>query len=286
MGWCYPELDARLDESGKGRTIRRCSSGTDGPCWASSPWQTSPGRNPRQAVAELKKLGVEHTVLLTGDNRSTARAISDRIGIDDCRAELLPEDKVAAVRELVDAYGSAAMVGDGVNDAPALATATVGIAMGVAGTDAALETADVALMSDDLSKLPLAVRRGTAGAAAGQAEYRLLHSPQGRVHRPDAAGSDHPVDGGPGRYGGQPPGDFQRFESPGEKGIAPAAHGKIFPTFLGWENLFSPIQTNMQRITLKIPSKAPRVWHDSCTNHCCVRRKTKRYGGIYECEKR
>jgi Cd2+/Zn2+-exporting ATPase len=108
----------------------------------------------------LKDLGVQHTLLLTGDNRSTAKAIAERIGIDGYRAELLPEDKVAAVHELVDSYGSVGMVGDGINDAPALATATVGIAMGVAGTDAALETADVALMSDDLSKLPLAVRLG------------------------------------------------------------------------------------------------------------------------------
>jgi Cd2+/Zn2+-exporting ATPase len=119
-----------------------------------------PRRESPVALAGLKELGVEHTLLLTGDNRSTAGAIAERIGIDSFRAELLPEDKVAAMRELVDRYGRAAMVGDGINDAPALAIATVGIAMGVAGTDAALETADVALMSDDLSKLPLAVRLG------------------------------------------------------------------------------------------------------------------------------
>jgi Cd2+/Zn2+-exporting ATPase len=159
MGWCYPELDARLDARekrgntavilGDGRTILGMIAVAD-----------QPRRESAAALAGLKALGVEHTLLLTGDNRSTAGAIAGRIGIDSFRAELLPEDKVEAVRELVDSYGSAAMVGDGINDAPALATATVGIAMGVAGTDAALETADVALMSDDLSKLPLAVRLG------------------------------------------------------------------------------------------------------------------------------
>jgi Cd2+/Zn2+-exporting ATPase len=159
MGWCYPELDARLDALekrgntaviiGDGRTILGIIALAD-----------QPRRESQAALAALKTLGVEHTLLLTGDNRSTAGAIAERIGIDSFRAELLPEDKVAAVQELVDGYGSAAMVGDGINDAPALATATVGIAMGVAGTDAALETADVALMSDDLSRLPLAVRLG------------------------------------------------------------------------------------------------------------------------------
>ncbi|MFB6072160.1 MAG: heavy metal translocating P-type ATPase [Halobacterium sp.] len=108
----------------------------------------------RAAVARLRDLGVDRVVMLTGDNERTARAIADEVGVDEFRAELLPEQKVAAVRELDDEYGSAAMVGDGVNDAPALATATVGVAMGAAGTDTALETADIALMSDDLSRLP------------------------------------------------------------------------------------------------------------------------------------
>jgi Cd2+/Zn2+-exporting ATPase len=106
------------------------------------------------AVQRLKALGVEHTVMLTGDNDRTAAAIAEQVGVDDYRAELLPEKKVEAVEELTGEYDGVAMVGDGVNDAPALATATVGIAMGAAGTDTAIETADVALMGDDLSKLP------------------------------------------------------------------------------------------------------------------------------------
>jgi Cd2+/Zn2+-exporting ATPase len=105
-------------------------------------------------VARLKALGVERTVMLTGDNERTARAIAERVGVDEFRAELLPDEKVAVVESLTEAYDGVAMVGDGINDAPALATATVGVAMGAAGTDTALETADVALMGDDLSKLP------------------------------------------------------------------------------------------------------------------------------------
>jgi Cd2+/Zn2+-exporting ATPase len=96
--------------------------------------------------------------MLTGDNKPAARAVAAELGVDEVRAELLPQDKVSAVRELAARHGGVAMVGDGVNDAPALAAATVGIAMGAAGADAALETADVALMSDDLMRLPAAVR--------------------------------------------------------------------------------------------------------------------------------
>ena len=108
----------------------------------------------RRAVRRLHDLGVEHVVMLTGDNERTAGAIADETGVDAYRGELLPEEKVTAVEALDDRYDGVAMVGDGVNDAPALATATVGVAMGAAGTDTALETADVALMSDELSKLP------------------------------------------------------------------------------------------------------------------------------------
>jgi Cd2+/Zn2+-exporting ATPase len=107
-----------------------------------------------RAVARLQDLGVR-TVMLTGDNERTARAIADRVGVDEYRAELLPEEKVEAVEQLdAESAGGVAMVGDGINDAPALATATVGIAMGAAGTDTALETADIALMGDDLGTLP------------------------------------------------------------------------------------------------------------------------------------
>ncbi len=111
------------------------------------------------AVSRLQDQGVR-VVMLTGDNEGTARAIASEVGIDDYHAELLPEAKLEWIRRLENEYGNGddpahvAMVGDGINDAPALATATVGIAMGAAGTDTALETADVALMGDDLTRLP------------------------------------------------------------------------------------------------------------------------------------
>lgn len=108
----------------------------------------------QRAVERLQELGVDHVVMLTGDNEGTAKAIAEQVGVDEYRAELLPDQKVEAIDALSKEYGGVAMVGDGVNDAPALATATVGIAMGAAGTDTALETADIALMGDDLSKLP------------------------------------------------------------------------------------------------------------------------------------
>ena len=106
-----------------------------------------------QAVRALRARGIE-VVMMTGDNEATARAIAARLGIDHFHAGLLPEQKHEEIRKLTQQYGKVAMVGDGINDAPALAAATVGIAMGVAGTDTALETADIALMSDDLTKLP------------------------------------------------------------------------------------------------------------------------------------
>jgi len=108
----------------------------------------------RQAIQALRDKGIKRVVMLTGDNQGTARAIAAQTGVDEVHAELLPADKVACVESLVTQYGSVAMVGDGVNDAPALARATLGIAMGAAGSDAAIETADIALMSDDLAKLP------------------------------------------------------------------------------------------------------------------------------------
>jgi len=111
----------------------------------------------RAAVEGLRRAGIAHVVMLTGDNAGTARAIAAELGIDEYRAGLLPENKLDAVKSLQMEYGKVAMVGDGVNDAPSLAAATVGIAMGGAGADTALETADIALMADDLSKLPYAI---------------------------------------------------------------------------------------------------------------------------------
>ena len=108
----------------------------------------------KATVAALRRLGMARVVMLTGDNEATARAVADAAGVDEWHAGLLPQDKVTAVQELTSRYGPVAMVGDGVNDAPALVAATVGIAMGAAGSDTALETADVALMGDDLSRLP------------------------------------------------------------------------------------------------------------------------------------
>lgn len=108
----------------------------------------------REAIEQLHAAGIEHVVMLTGDNEGTAHAIAEQAGIDEVHAELLPADKVAAVEALVQKYEYVAMIGDGVNDAPALARASLGIAMGAAGSDSAIETADIALMSDDLSRLP------------------------------------------------------------------------------------------------------------------------------------
>lgn len=119
----------------------------------------------RQTIDALHRLGIHKIVMLSGDNRRAASHIATQAGISDFYAELMPEDKLAAIRELVQNIGAAAMVGDGVNDAPALAYASVGIAMGGAGTHAALEAADVVLMADDLTPLPFAIGLGRATSA-------------------------------------------------------------------------------------------------------------------------
>jgi Cd2+/Zn2+-exporting ATPase len=131
--------------------------GTENGAWGLLALRDNVRTNAKQAIAALHTAGIQQVAMLTGDNQRTAHAIASELGIDEVYADLKPEDKVAKVRELAERYGHVAMVGDGVNDAPALAESTVGIAMGAAGTDVALETADVALMADDLEKLPYAL---------------------------------------------------------------------------------------------------------------------------------
>ncbi|WP_337175086.1 heavy metal translocating P-type ATPase [Paludisphaera sp.] len=128
----------------------------------------------RGVLQRLRGKGIGPLVMLTGDNRGVGEAIAKEVGLDEVRADLLPEDKLTAIQEMLAAHGLVAMVGDGVNDAPALAYATVGIAMGRAGTAVALETADVALMGDDLEKLPFAV--GLSRAARGVIRQNLYIS--------------------------------------------------------------------------------------------------------------
>jgi Cd2+/Zn2+-exporting ATPase len=116
--------------------------------------------NAKAAIAALHAAGVEQVVMLSGDNQRTADFIARQVGIDEARGDLLPHDKVEAVKALRAKHGVVGMVGDGVNDAPAMATANIGIAMGAAGTDAAIETADIALMQDELSKIAETIRLG------------------------------------------------------------------------------------------------------------------------------
>ena len=121
-----------------------------------------------EAVRALRRLGITSIVLLSGDNRETAHAVATATEIDQFWGELLPEDKVRMVEELSHQFGPVAMVGDGGNDAPAMAAAAVGVAMGAIGSDAAIETADIALMSDDLMKLPWLIRHARRTVAVIQ----------------------------------------------------------------------------------------------------------------------
>ncbi|MEE9403586.1 MAG: heavy metal translocating P-type ATPase [Algisphaera sp.] len=124
----------------------------------------TPRQQAAHVIEKLKKLGITQTLMLSGDNPRAAQAVAQAVGIDQAMGSLMPEDKVAAIAQLREQHARVAMVGDGVNDAPAMARATVGIAMGAAGSDVALETADVALMADDLEKLPFAVGLSRASA--------------------------------------------------------------------------------------------------------------------------
>jgi Cd2+/Zn2+-exporting ATPase len=158
---CSADIHQRLDDlSATGRTPVLVARGEE-PVGIIA-MADRPRESGRDALDLLRQQGIERLVMLTGDSYATARAIAQQVGVDEFRAELLPEEKVKAVDELRKRYGSVAMVGDGVNDAPALATADVGIAMGAAGSDAALETADVALMADELLKIPYAFRLSRA----------------------------------------------------------------------------------------------------------------------------
>jgi Cd2+/Zn2+-exporting ATPase len=160
-GLCTPALHDRLEAaSAHGQTTIVVASG--GEVLGLIVVADRPREASKDAVELLRQQGVASVVMLTGDSRGTARAIAAAIGVDDFRAELLPEDKVTAVEALRRQYGSVAMVGDGVNDAPALASADIGIAMGAAGSAVALETADIALMADDLIKIPYAIRLSRA----------------------------------------------------------------------------------------------------------------------------
>jgi Cd2+/Zn2+-exporting ATPase len=158
--WGHPEAIcqeiAELEASGQTAIL----VGTEAEVWGVLALADRLRPRARAVVEELRRAGLERVVLLTGDNRPTAEVIAQEAGVDDVRANLLPEQKVDAVESLLHRFEAVGMVGDGVNDAPALARATVGVAMGAIGSDAALETADVALMSDDLTRLPWAIRLG------------------------------------------------------------------------------------------------------------------------------
>jgi len=162
-GWCAPEVEAALGMlAGKGQsTVIVAMAGTPAGVIGVADEVREAARD---TVAMLAHHGIQHVVLLTGDHEAAARTLAHSIGISEFRADLLPEHKLEAVAELRAKHGALAMIGDGVNDAPALAAADVGIAMGVAGTDAALETADVALMADELAKIPYALRLSRATA--------------------------------------------------------------------------------------------------------------------------
>lgn len=144
----------RLQQQGKTAML----VGTEGVLWGVVAVADAVREDSAATVAALKQAGIRHTIMLTGDNAATAKAMAALVGVDEVRADLLPQDKVAAMQELLGTYGKVAMVGDGVNDAPALALSSVGVAMGGAGTDAALETADIVLMADDIAKLPFTIR--------------------------------------------------------------------------------------------------------------------------------
>ena len=165
LGVCSEEIERRLAAvEGKGQSVIVVGHRPHGECKGEVLGIIAVGDTVRphaaEAIRALHLAGIESVVMLSGDNQRTADSIAKQVGIDEARGDLLPADKVAAVKALREKHGAVGMVGDGVNDAPAMATATVGIAMGGVGTDAAIETADVTLMTDDLGKIAETVRLG------------------------------------------------------------------------------------------------------------------------------
>lgn len=156
LGFCTPDTEVALDHlERQGKTVVILSDDTRALALfavADTVKDTS-----RVAIEELHALGVK-TLMLTGDNPHTAQAIASQVGIDEAKGNLLPIDKLKAIEALIEHHGTVGMVGDGINDAPALARSDVGFAMGAAGTDTAIETADVAIMDDDLRKIPAFIR--------------------------------------------------------------------------------------------------------------------------------
>ena len=147
--------------------------------------------------------------MLTGDNALVAATIARQAGIDELRADLLPEDKLAAIGELRRRHGTVAMVGDGINDAPALAAADIGVTMGAAGTDTAMEAADILIMNDDLRRIPETIRLSQRTRAV-LAEHRPRPRHQGSLPRAWRLRQRQHVDGRLRRHGGEPAGGLQR----------------------------------------------------------------------------
>jgi Cd2+/Zn2+-exporting ATPase len=165
MGVCSPEIEAylaRLEDQAQSVMVvgHRPHSGCAGEVIGILGLADEPRSNVVEAIRGLHRVGIREISMLSGDNQRTVNSIAKRVGIDSAQGDLLPEDKVREIQKLMDKHKYVGMVGDGINDAPALAQATIGIAMGAAGTDAAIETADVALMTDDLSQLARAVCHG------------------------------------------------------------------------------------------------------------------------------
>lgn len=165
IGVCTPELEKRLSDLEKESLSiivvgHRPHSACQGEVLGVIALGDSVRQNATDAISNLYQAGVQSVVMLSGDNQKTVTSIAMKVGIQIAKGDLLPEDKVQAVKDLANSYGTVAMVGDGINDAPALAQASVGIAMGAVGTDTALETADVALMKDDLSQVAVAIQLG------------------------------------------------------------------------------------------------------------------------------